>query len=74
MTVWEKVKSFTVEAGKIILIISLVLWVLSSYGPGQKMALAEEEALQTAQTEQLDEATTNDLIASKQNEASYAGH
>lgn len=74
LTVWEKVRSFTVEAGKIILIISLVLWGLSSYGPGQKMDLARQEALQTAQTQQLDETTTNDLIASKEIEASYAGH
>jgi ferrous iron transport protein B len=74
LTVWGKVKSFTLEAGKIILIISLVLWVLSSYGPGQQMELARQEALQTGQTEQLDETTTNDLIAAKQIEASYAGH
>ncbi len=74
LTVWEKVRSFTVEAGKIILIISLVLWGLSSYGPGQKMDLALQEALQTAETQQLDQTTTDDLIAAKQIEASYAGH
>ena len=32
--VFEKTKSFVVGAGKIILLISLVLWFLASYGPG----------------------------------------
>ncbi|HUR31113.1 MAG TPA: ferrous iron transport protein B, partial [Saprospiraceae bacterium] len=32
--VYEKTKSFVVGAGKIILIISLVLWFLASFGPG----------------------------------------
>jgi len=34
VTVWMKVKIFILEAGKIILIISMVLWFLASYGPG----------------------------------------
>jgi ferrous iron transport protein B len=33
----EKAKIFVVDAGKIIMIISLLLWFLSSYGPGQQM-------------------------------------
>ncbi len=33
-TVWEKTKAFVVGAGKIILALSVVLWVLASYGPG----------------------------------------
>ncbi len=32
-TIFEKVKIFTWEAGKIIVAISVVLWVLASYGP-----------------------------------------
>ena len=34
ITVIEKTKSFLLGAGKIILAISIVLWVLASYGPG----------------------------------------
>ena len=37
MTMIEKAKIFVFDAGKIIMIISLLLWVLSSYGPPQKM-------------------------------------
>jgi len=34
ITVIEKTKSFVLGAGKIILAISIILWVLASYGPG----------------------------------------
>jgi ferrous iron transport protein B len=33
----EKAKIFALDAGKIIMIISLMLWVLSNYGPDDKM-------------------------------------
>ena len=41
-TIIEKTKSFVFEAGKIILAISVILWVLASYGPGEKMRQAEQ--------------------------------
>ena len=37
-TMIEKAKIFVFEAGKVIMVISLLLWVLSTYGPPQKMA------------------------------------
>ncbi len=72
--VFNKVKSFVFEAGKIIVIISIVLWFLASYGPSSKMQLAEQNAIALAQKQNLSEAETNDLIASKKLEVSYAGH
>ncbi|CAN5294488.1 ferrous iron transport protein B [soil metagenome] len=36
-TMVEKAKIFVRDAGKIIMVISLLLWVLSSYGPSNKM-------------------------------------
>lgn len=74
LTVWEKVRTFIVEAGKVIMIISLVLWVLSSYGPSSKMEAAEQEAVALAESLQLDEVATDDLIAARRIEASWAGH
>jgi ferrous iron transport protein B len=35
-TIFEKVKVFLFDAGKIIVAIAIVLWVLSSYGPGEE--------------------------------------
>ena len=36
-TMIEKAKIFVFQAGKIIMVISLLLWVLSTYGPAKKM-------------------------------------
>ncbi len=41
-TVYSKTKSFVFEAGKIILSISIFLWVLASNGPGDNFKYAEE--------------------------------
>lgn len=37
ITMFEKSKTFVTEAGKVILAISIVLWVLASYGPPSRM-------------------------------------
>lgn len=42
INVVEKTKSFVFGAGKIILAISIILWVLASYGPGNDFNNAEE--------------------------------
>ncbi|MDR5591465.1 ferrous iron transport protein B [Christiangramia sp. SM2212] len=42
INVVEKTKSFVFGAGKIILAISVILWVLASYGPGENFENAEE--------------------------------
>ncbi|MGJ1198489.1 ferrous iron transport protein B [Sphingobacterium spiritivorum] len=41
MNVWEKSSGFIINAGKIILAMSVILWVLGSFGPG-KFNRAEE--------------------------------
>ncbi|WP_375583379.1 ferrous iron transport protein B [Cyclobacterium xiamenense] len=74
LTMYSKSKIFVLEAGKVILAISIVLWVLASYGPsGQMEALdkQEEEALAVASEEQKQELTSE--FASKKLEASYIG-
>ncbi|GAB4018162.1 ferrous iron transport protein B [Spirosoma koreense] len=71
LTVWESVRSFVWEAGRVILAISIVLWVLASYGPGNTMDQAEARVRQ-----QQTNLPTDDLqnrIASERLEASYAG-
>jgi ferrous iron transport protein B len=74
LTIWEKVTAFVTEAGKIIMIISIVLWVLASYGPTADMEQAEKAAITLAQQQSLDETATADLVAAHKIEASYAGH
>lgn len=43
MTMYNKSKVFVLEAGKVILSISIVLWVLASYGPPSRMDALEAE-------------------------------
>ncbi len=74
LTVWEKVLAFVIGAGKIILVISIILWALASFGPGDTMEQAKTVAQAEAAAQQLGEVATDDLIAAHQLEASYAGH
>lgn len=70
-TMYESVKSFVLEAGKVIMAISIILWVLASYGPGDSMNVAEQQvvaSMTTAPQEEIDAA-----VASARLESSYAG-
>ena len=73
ITVLEKVRVFVVDAGKIILAISIVLWALASYGPSDRMENASKRAHKIANELHLDKTATNDLIASAKLENSYIG-
>lgn len=42
-TMIEKAKVFVFQAGRVIMVISLLLWVLSTYGPAQKMRGVREK-------------------------------
>ncbi len=69
--VWEKSKVFVREAGKVILAISIVLWVLASYGWGDKMDIAEKQAKATFA--HLPKKELENKIASVRLENSYIG-
>jgi ferrous iron transport protein B len=73
ITIMDKTRSFVVEAGKIILAISIVLWVLSSYGPSSQMEAAELRAREEAAAQHLTDDQVHDKIAAYQLEQSYAG-
>ena len=72
LTVWESVRSFVWEAGRVILAISIILWVLASYGPGDAMDKAETRVRQ--QKPILTAENLQNQVASQRLEASYAGH
>ena len=73
LTVIEKTKSFVFGAGKIILAISILLWVLASYGPGDQFNNAEEIITQKYVTENLTEEDLQQKIASHKLEHSFIG-
>jgi ferrous iron transport protein B len=72
-TIVEKTKAFVFEAGKIILAISVILWVLASYGPGDSLQKAETHVLEESKNLRLTEEALADRIAAYKLEHSYAG-
>jgi ferrous iron transport protein B len=72
MTIFNSVNAFVFEAGKIIVAISIVLWVLASYGPGDK--IAEAEARVRLQNPTLQGVKLQNKISAEKLENSYAGH
>ena len=72
ITVIEKTNSFVLGAGKIILAISVILWVLASYGPGD-FNKAEAIVTQQNNTQILSEEELETKIASFKLEHSYIG-
>lgn len=72
-TIVEKTKAFVVEAGKIIFAISIVLWVLASYGPGDRMQAAEEHVTRQTSDLALTDQEIDDRVAAYKLENSYAG-
>ena len=72
MTIWNSVNAFVFEAGKIIVAISIVLWVLASYGPGDKIAEAEARIRKDNPT--LQGVSLANKISAEKLENSYAGH
>ncbi|WP_316735256.1 ferrous iron transport protein B [Pedobacter aquatilis] len=72
-TMYEKSKTFVFEAGKVIIAISIILWVMASFGPGNRFEDIEkkyESALSdtTKNTEHIET-----LIATEKLENSYVG-
>ncbi|PTB92395.1 ferrous iron transport protein B, partial [Marivirga lumbricoides] len=73
LTMFEKSKTFVLEAGKVILAISVVLWVLASYGPADKMEQAEASVVLPENPTEEAMSDYENKVASKKLEASYAG-
>jgi ferrous iron transport protein B len=69
----EKVKVFVFEAGKVIVAISIVLWVLSSHAPGDRFQKIEEQFRSPEFSQQHAPEELEKLIATEKLEQSYAG-
>lgn len=73
ITVVNKIKVFVFDAGKIILAISVVLWFLSNFGPGNTLNDLENEKARLEETGQLTPELEKSLSVKKL-ENSYVGH
>jgi ferrous iron transport protein B len=76
VTVFEKSRTFVFEAGKVIFAVSIVLWVLASYGPAGRMASAEQSLRQDAvqSDDPVPQEKLDTRIATARLENSFAGH
>lgn len=72
LTVWEKSSGFVVGAGKIILAISIILWVLGTFGMGEKFNNAEE--IVKTQNPNLSEDELENEITAYKLEHSFLGY
>ncbi|WP_299833602.1 ferrous iron transport protein B [uncultured Tenacibaculum sp.] len=72
ITVVEKTKSFVLEAGKIILPISILLWFLATHGPSSYHK-AEEDVKKEIVSSNLSTEELEQKVASKKLERSYIG-
>ena len=73
ITVFEKVRIFVWDAGKVILAISVILWALASFGPGDSIEKAEQESSVQMSKKSWSEEEKNQFISSAKLEKSYMG-
>ena len=69
----EKVKTFVLSAGKIIVVISIMLWALSSFGPEDTFGRVEQKYSTREFRQQLSEKEILNKIAAEKLETSYTG-
>src|SRR5690606_13092840 len=73
LNVVEKTKAFVLGAGKIIMAISIILWVLASYGPGEEFNNAEDIVSSQAEAGEISNEDLEEEIASYKLKHSYIG-
>lgn len=73
INVVEKTKAFISGAGKIILAISIILWFLASYGPGEKFKDAEKIIGSKTENQTISKTELDNKVAAFKLENSYIG-
>ncbi len=72
-TMLEKAKIFVFDAGKVIMMISLLLWALSTYGPKEKMAAVSAKYEQLMKENPSQQTELNRQRKTELLQSSYAG-
>ena len=73
LTMYRSVKAFVFEAGKVIIAVSIILWVLSSFGPSDRFDKIEAKYSSETIKQQYPQDEIDRLQASEKLENSYAG-
>lgn len=72
-TMISKARIFVFDAGKVIMVISLILWGLSSFGPGQSMSRVTQQYEQLKRQPGANQFQLNKEFNTAKLESSYAG-
>lgn len=72
-SMYDRSKAFVLEAGKVIIAISIILWVLASYGPGDRFLAIDKKYEQPQFRNSLAPDALSRIIATEKLENSYAG-
>ena len=72
LTIYLRSKTFVLEAGKVIIIVSALLWLAASYGPSKKFE-AIESSYQKQKARGINSESLEREMQSQKLEASYAG-
>jgi len=72
-SMYERAKTFVLQAGKVIIAVSVILWVLASYGPGNRFEKIDQKYKQLQYIKTMQPDSLNRVIASEKLENSYAG-
>ncbi len=72
-SMYERSKAFVFQAGKVIIAVSVILWVLASYGPGDRFAKIDAQYSHPQYTQHMSPDSLSRTIASAKLENSYAG-
>jgi ferrous iron transport protein B len=73
ISVYQKSMSFVLEAGKVILAISVLLWFLAGFGPGEEMEKAYSRSIESSLAAGMQQNEAEQIALSRRLEASYAG-
>jgi ferrous iron transport protein B len=72
-TMYEKSKTFVFEAGKVIIAISIILWVMASFGPGNRFEQIDQKYASALTEPGANTKHIETLIATDKLENSYVG-
>ena len=72
-SMYDRAKAFVLQAGKVIIAVSVILWVLASYGPGNRFEQIDQKYQQPQYTQHLNADDLRHAVASEKLENSYAG-
>jgi len=72
-SMYERSKAFVFQAGKVIIAVSVILWVMASYGPGDRFAKIDAQYSQPQYTQHMSADSLSRTVSSAKLENSYAG-